>query len=177
MKRATLDFGLGLPCGEFQSTPSQRGRPSPLPANWDWCMNFNPRPRKEGDSFCTLYKISRFISIHALVKRATLNNLRYFQIKTISIHALVKRATVLPEPVAPNINISIHALVKRATIVSRTILRVRFISIHALVKRATIFRRCQTMLCEYFNPRPRKEGDRIEVTFVSIDLVFQSTPS
>ena len=30
---------------------------------------------------------------HALVKRATLNNLRYFQIKTISIHALVKRAT------------------------------------------------------------------------------------
>ena len=160
-KRATYTYqSHGKFLKSFQSTPSQRGRPSPLPANWDWCMNFNPRPRKEGDSFCTLYKISRFISIHALVKRATLNNLRYFQIKTISIHALVKRATVLPEPVAPNINISIHALVKRATrhssyppvlnfvisihalvkratIVSRTILRVRFISIHALVKRAT----------------------------------------
>ena len=93
-KRATYTYqSHGKFLKSFQSTPSQRGRPSPLPANWDWCMNFNPRPRKEGDSFCTLYKISRFISIHALVKRATLNNFRYFQIKTISIHALVKRAT------------------------------------------------------------------------------------
>ena len=36
------------------------------------CINFNPRPREEGDvSFSALLPYTWFISIHALVKRAT----------------------------------------------------------------------------------------------------------
>ena len=55
----------------------------------------------------------------------------------ISIHALVKRATkLLPFSVA-KIGISIHALVKRATRRVIATYMADFISIHALVKRAT----------------------------------------
>ena len=138
-KRATYTYqSHGKFLKSFQSTPSQRGRPSPLPANWDWCMNFNPRPRKEGDSFCTLYKISRFISIHALVKRATLNNLRYFQIKTISIHALVKRAT-RHSSYPPSFEFRDFNPRPR--------------------KEGDKLCACCLSCSNYFNPRPRKEGD------------------
>ena len=58
-----------------------------------------------------------WISIHALVKRATIYEMFYKWDKMISIHALVKRAT--------NIIIFVHNL--------------GFISIHALVKRATLY--------------------------------------
>ena len=55
------------------------------------------------------------ISIHALVKRATLPaecSCTSFQ---ISIHALVKRATDIWQKNSAGVAISIHALVKRAT--------------------------------------------------------------
>ena|GEM_PF-2119781 len=78
------------------------------------------------------------ISIHALVKRATLVIIALCPLREISIHALVKRATnvsatvsptaadfnprpreegdtPLAEPTSVPISISIHALVKRAT--------------------------------------------------------------
>ncbi len=55
------------------------------------------------------------ISIHALVKRATLSLFVGFNSVDISIHALVKRATDLTEFVPLYDEISIHALVKRAT--------------------------------------------------------------
>ena len=58
--------------------------------------HFNPRPREEGDLYgngglCT----ACVISIHALVKRATLATIDNFVQVIISIHALVKRATPL----------------------------------------------------------------------------------
>ena len=56
----------------------------------------------------------------------------------ISIHALVKRATTPPKLYVTFLQISIHALVKRATSETFNTLSIRF----------------------YFNPRPRKEGDR-----------------
>ena len=99
------------------------------------------------------------ISIHALVKRATLSlwcrlsSVYYFNPRPreegdvdweketkklyISIHALVKRATNLDFGLGLPCGISIHALVKRATCHSRGEIYYRFISIHALVKRAT----------------------------------------
>ena len=79
-------------------------------------LNFNPRPREEGD-----------VSLMLL----------YLNLSGISIHALVKRATLSCDNIKFNKNISIHALVKRAT--QRAILRIcaTRISIHALVKRAT----------------------------------------
>ena len=77
--------------------------------------NFNPRPREEGDVSDTPNDVAPSISIHALVKRATMynySNCVYYHfnprpreegdqltstlkaLRTISIHALVKRATV-----------------------------------------------------------------------------------
>ena len=55
----------------------------------------------------------------------------------ISIHALVKRATVFTKARYNIDNISIHALVKRATRRVIATYMADFISIHALVKRAT----------------------------------------
>ena len=56
-------------------------------------INFNPRPREEGDLFIAKHTRTRYISIHALVKRATqVLNASWDKI-FISIHALVKRAT------------------------------------------------------------------------------------
>ena len=56
-----------------------------------------------------------FISIHALVKRATGDPLVTAFYEIISIHALVKRATELIAGKLLRGRISIHALVKRAT--------------------------------------------------------------
>ena len=100
------------------------------------------------------------ISIHALVKRATIYIWITGPVVVISIHALVKRATCFNRYVTRQRNdfnprprkegdpletvegkasclISIHALVKRATSVSRATQGTLTISIHALVKRAT----------------------------------------
>ena len=79
-------------------------------------MNFNPRPREEGD----LTRIGRlpnylYISIHALVKRATSPDSGLVFSEFISIHALVKRATLYFKYFMLYNIISIHALVKRAT--------------------------------------------------------------
>ena len=55
------------------------------------------------------------ISIHALVKRATIKCAGMSKGAKISIHALVKRATLLRQLDTLSLSISIHALVKRAT--------------------------------------------------------------
>ena len=69
---------------------------------------FNPRPREEGDVEISDDKIwNRIISIHALVKRATVSVPNIGTLFTISIHALVKRATAVNESIAeesPNFN-------------------------------------------------------------------------
>ena len=54
---------------------------------------FNPRPREEGDEGDGDNSSDDFISIHALVKRATIHPVNFCCWKLISIHALVKRAT------------------------------------------------------------------------------------
>ena len=40
------------------------------------------------------------------------------------------------------------------------------ISIHALVKRATRYLRIKGMSSKYFNPRPREEGDYVNIIFI-----------
>ena len=147
-------------------------------------MDFNPRPREEGDGvtpdqsvYCTP------ISIHALVKRATVSNKSIKDFITISIHALVKRATSFCIPVLFHVGyfnprpreegdsshfrqlvkylISIHALVKRATQSCTCPLYKGRISIHALVKRATSYLIGLSRGQADFNPRPREEGDEL----------------
>ena len=56
-------------------------------------MDFNPRPREEGDITALSYTTTICISIHALVKRATEGDDWKHPYDIISIHALVKRAT------------------------------------------------------------------------------------
>ena len=115
VKRATRLHRVGVPCRPyFNPRPRKEGDNRPDSA----CVgksNFNPRPRKEGDLVATNLCWLAYISIHALVKRATKNCHFYpnhmqdfnprprkegdskglFQsnLITISIHALVKRAT------------------------------------------------------------------------------------
>ena len=78
----------------FQSTPSWRGRLFCLLFEFNISFNFNPRPREEGDKPASVwmrtttsfqstpswrgrpfafvpYQVQNYISIHALVKRAT----------------------------------------------------------------------------------------------------------
>ena len=73
------------------------------------------------------------------MKRATEKSELPRGFKIISIHALVKRATVLLFRQGRRVNISIHALVKRATHSGTVCNLLHSISIHALVKRATIY--------------------------------------
>ena len=78
-------------------------------------IDFNPRPREEGDRFIVYIITCLCISIHALVKRATSYPLPMERPSLISIHALVKRATLFSGCISSKNIISIHALVKRAT--------------------------------------------------------------
>ena len=76
---------------------------------------FNPRPREEGDKYVLNWSAVISISIHALVKRATIADNDKDKTAIISIHALVKRATDNFINNVIRLYISIHALVKRAT--------------------------------------------------------------
>ncbi len=78
-------------------------------------VDFNPRPREEGDDSPGKRRSAACISIHALVKRATTVLAHNPQEAVISIHALVKRATERLIKTLDLSGISIHALVKRAT--------------------------------------------------------------
>ena len=163
-------------------------------------MDFNPRPREEGDlaklfaeqggeliSIHDLVKratyltgnqtASNAISLHALVKRATGTASRASISGCISIHALVKRATSSSHKTPTSRQISIHALVKRATVAGDVQCMLSVISIHALVKRATTQIGRPPKLFIYFNPRPREEGDFIDKALRTALLQFQSTPS
>ena len=124
-------------------------------------LYFNPRPRKEGD-LNELFKGDEnyHISIHALAKRATKGGKIQLSAKVISIHALAKRATKGGKIQLSAKVISIHALAKRATIYDKLTEMRAIISIHALAKRATLCARETRLYPYYFNPRPRKEGDR-----------------
>ena len=70
---------------------------------------------KRATSFYSSFGLTAYISIHALVKRATFAKALSDKGINISIHALVKRATKTFPGIANAFAISIHALVKRAT--------------------------------------------------------------
>ena len=71
---------------------------------------------KRATAKCLITMSQSRISIHALVKRATMENGKMCYHCWISIHALVKRATRKTKELTSVIGISIHALVKRATV-------------------------------------------------------------
>ena len=123
-------------------------------------MYFNPRPREEGDKPIDNRNIlSKNISIHALVKRATYTPVFGCSFKYISIHALVKRATrkrLLSDRRSTHFNPRPREEGDRC-IYAKT--GAGAISIHALVKRATSYQSWRGHAEKDFNPRPREEGD------------------
>jgi hypothetical protein len=98
----------------------------------------NPRAREGRDDRLGLADNQSAVSIHAPVKRATINNgLSSFQ-TGVSIHAPVKGATVGQRAsIAGGLYVSIHAPVKGATTAGPRRGHRNSVSIHAPVKGAT----------------------------------------
>ena len=78
---------------DFNPRPREEGDQS-VPLGFPQFCDFNPRPREEGDCKCRTQPTKTSISIHTLVKRATLRHFLPCLSYRISIHALVKRATI-----------------------------------------------------------------------------------
>ena len=129
--------GLRVSC-VFQSTPSQRGRrenKSDVETTEDisihalakratsrksdedsFAIDFNPRPRKEGDAILTIPRKSYVISIHALAKRATSYSFVNFPALKDFNPRPRKEGDLANYSIQCNFSaISIHALAKRAT--------------------------------------------------------------
>ncbi len=92
-KRATTEQDNPLNRGAFQSTPSQRGRLTGLIVAFGG-SEFQSTPSQRGrrDEIIPFEPLWA-ISIHALVKRATIILHQILIFCIISIHALAKRAT------------------------------------------------------------------------------------
>ena len=117
------------------------------------------------------------ISIHALAKRATYDGYSCIDLGTISIHALAKRATYFIPHYNFIVRISIHALAKRATINMRHVPNhSTFQSTPSQRGRPKHLQQAERKI-QYFNPRPRKEGDARQEALQTWKQAFQSTPS
>ena len=140
-------------------------------------MYFNPRPREEGDEFISAdYKSRNPISIHALVKRATI-------IFGNSIHTCRnfnprprEEGDYLLRHLRKSQIISIHALVKRATFSTSTFV------INALDfnprprEEGDLSVKASSQISNYFNPRPREEGDAIAHSQKLVQSYFNPRP-
>ncbi len=93
------------------------------------------------------------------MKRATLGIPNSDTTKRISIHALVKRATVTPEPTLASGQISIHALVKRATRHSVKGFHFGLYFNPRPREEGDAEADKRRNITYHFNPRPREEGD------------------
>ena len=82
---------------------------------------------------------SRWISIHALTRRAACCDGTLILPQQISIHALTRRAALRPVPFAVE----------------------KLISIHALTRRAAPNKSYQCVVASYFNPRSHEESGKI----------------
>ena len=137
VKRATQRSCNCVNTNQFQSTPSWRGRPV-VSFLWLFDFLFQSTPSWRG----------RLGSKTIIIARAI-----------ISIHALVKRATIQSNRLPFPISISIHALVKRATACSLTAyLLVSYFNPRP--REEGDFPTCRRKAFHFhFNPRPREEGD------------------
>ena len=162
-------------------------------------LNFNPRPRKEGDRYHYVYCYGtghfnprpRKEGDHTDSNRG--GYCRYFNPRPrkegdgLCLWETLANVDFNPRPRKEGDRfclcdklpcaISIHALVKRATALPQAQFAQNFISIHALVKRATFYICINLVFILHFNPRPRKEGDRDHIIRPTEHIKFQSTPS
>ena len=145
-----------MQCLRFQSTPSWRGR---LKIQ-QWAE-----------------KTRKFQSTPSWRGRRMYN---YLPLKylTISIHALVKRATLQYKFPMTEYEISIHALVKRATQRPFSQRRkIRYFNPRPREEGDWVKKTFRNRGYEHFNPRPREEGDLVSLSILYRVFVFQSTPS
>ena len=77
--------------------------------------SFNPRPHAEGDEVCLVVDREIRVSIHALTRRATMEEVAMDYDLIVSIHALTRRATFTLICCRDFSVVSIHALTRRAT--------------------------------------------------------------
>ncbi len=144
----------------FQSSPSCGGRQIPLATAQIRIANFNPRPRVEGDVPCrSQSEIREYFNPRPRVE-GDIRKRRLSVYPFISILALVWRATRFGNPCTVNTIISILALVWRATDENISDISKLDISILALVWRATY----NTNLCclyKIFQSSPSCGGRRV----------------
>ena len=139
--------------------------------------HFNPRPREEGD--LTLSKASRVSSVFQSTPswRGRHNkDVHTLGRWYISIHALVKRATFCSGCYADLNNISIHALVKRAT--NQSLYRRPhrwYFNPRPREEGDHKISRCASSKMD-FNPRPREEGDINGRQSIRIYVYFNPRP-
>ena len=139
--------------------------------------NFNPRPREEGDYHCeSTAIIAGHISIHALVKRATLCNVDKKSLAGISIHALVKRATLhIFRTVYYDGNFNPRPREEGDNKICGFSPRTRDFNPRPREEG-------DNKICGFsprtrdFNPRPREEGDLIPLDIVFIPFYFNPRP-
>ena len=161
---------------------------------------FNPRPREEGDhlaSFVAYQSLTfqstpswrgrhntvsdratrQHISIHALVKRATIDNADILPQENISIHALVKRATARKFPV-PQAGSNFNPRPREEGDFNLWRLRKRVGDFNPRPREEGDISGLSVLPeIKHFNPRPREEGDHGGAFAPSSFYVFQSTPS
>ena len=95
----------------------------------------------------------------------------------ISIHALVKRATVLNKHnIQEWINFNPRPREEGDERTRVSLREYSRISIHALVKRATVLKIHSRFYQDNFNPRPREEGDHIKNDVLQIINDFNPRP-
>ena len=141
-------------------------------------MDFNPRPRKEGDSQQRLARQHGQLFQSTPSQRGRREHICSHKYYTkISIHALAKRATqyqtiILIRPPFQSTPSQRGRLLPWFTATRRAV-----ISIHALAKRATFADTYSPLIVDHFNPRPRKEGDQSKKIDYRKKPIFQSTPS
>ena len=176
-KRATVSFIVGLlNYGISIHALAKRATKYPL-VNQRFPLDFNPRPRKEGDPIFAPI-LSFFVVFQStpsqrgrLTSRLSRLPQKYFNPRprkegdSRKFTTSTKAKYFNPRPR------------KEGDFTTVTARLLTTISIHALAKRATTVLLDVWSVSAYFNPRPRKEGDVARFALRVSFSVFQSTPS
>ena len=110
------------------------------------------------------------------MKRATIGDIGIFIVNGISIHALMKRATLHFLSSFGSVSNFNPRPYEEGDQISTVGYRFGNISIHALMKRATVQQQTVLTLPVYFNPRPHEEGDKRYSVSITVVQNFNPRP-
>ena len=162
----------------FNPRPREEGD-SRLRFSWRDPVYFNPRPREEGDALTAFeMQLKQFISIHALVKRATLIQVLYQQLWEFQ-STPSWRGRLATGKIAQSASTDFNPRPREegdGSVNRWLIFRLIFQSTPSWRGRP----KDEFISSDYktnFNPRPREEGDRHKNWLRHFCCGFQSTPS